>query len=188
METSPPNVSRANWPTILITGLVSLAVSVLAGMVIFLLQGREPHLVYTTTDTLPFYGENARVTGVYQITIANDGKRAVEDVVGVVTIPNGKIEQHRVFGEASLTHTETATADSMKIALPTLNPSESIQISILVTSSTNLPTRPEISLRAKGSTGTEKPRSTFPRPHGLGSIILPLRGESVPSFSRFCEG
>ena len=169
-DSSEQEAKRFPWPTILISALATLLVSVLAGMVLFFLQAREPHLVFTAADTIPFSGTN-RVIAVYQVSVTNDGKKSVDDVVCYIRIAGASIDQKRVFADPSLSYSDSVTGDAMRIEIPSLNPSESEQVSALASSQASLPSRPEVSVRGRGVMGEEKPRTTSENPFLLGFTI-----------------
>jgi hypothetical protein len=149
------------WPSRLLSALLGVAVTVVAALIVQKLQSREPHLVYSSVETAPFNGQNG-VVGIYQIVLHNDGKKELEDISCFVRIPAAKIEQYRTIVAPSLNSTTTETNDSVRAAIPSLNPGESAQISILASSSTSLPSRPEVSVRAKGVNGLEQTPATPP--------------------------
>lgn len=158
---------RMSWLTIFVSGLVTLVVSVAAGTVIYGLQSREPHLVYSTSDTLPFNGEN-RVVAVYQVSLTNDGKRSVDEVVCVIRIPGAAIEQKRVIADPSLSYTDSTLNDTLKLQISSLNPSETVHVSVLASAPSFIPTHPEVSLRAKGVLGEQTSSKGDQRPFLVG--------------------
>ena len=148
-------MKRLNLWQILVTAVVTGVVTVGTGMLLFNLQDRAPRLTYATTDTVPFSGGTAFV-GIYNIAIANDGTKEVEDVVFVIQIPGATIKQYRLLGSAAVSKEEVVTADTYTAKLSGLNPSEEASISILAESKSEMVKRPDVTLRAKGVTGAEK--------------------------------
>jgi hypothetical protein len=125
-----------------------------AALLLGKLQAHDPHLVYSSTESLPFSGPNGDVS-IYQVTISNDGKRVVENVAGEVRIPYAKIEQYKITADPLLKTDATLSGDSLTIQIPSLNPSEAVRISLLA-SGNGLPALPKVAARASGVNGTEK--------------------------------
>lgn len=75
--------SRTSWLTVLLSSVLAIAVTVVGAMIIGKLQAQEPHLIYSYTESAPISGPNS-VVSIYQVTVANDGKKEVE---GVTELP-----------------------------------------------------------------------------------------------------
>ena len=126
-------------------------------MIIGKLQAHEPHIVYSSTESLPFSGPNGDVS-IYQVILSNDGKKEVYDVACAIRIPFAKIDQYKVTANPLLNVSGAVSGDSLNIQVPNLNPSESIQISLLASGSQNLPARPQVTARGRGTVGSEQGR------------------------------
>jgi hypothetical protein len=146
------------WPR-MISALLGIAVTVIGSLILQRIQSREPHLTYSSVEAVPFNGQSG-VVGIYQVIVRNDGKGEVEDVTAYIRVPSAKIEQYRTIVAPSLTTTTSANGDSIRVNLPSLNPGEAAQISILAGNPSFLPTHPEISVRAKGVNGVEQASTT----------------------------
>jgi len=146
---------KSEWPNRIVSALLGIVVSVLGSVILGRLQAREPHLVYWSTEALPFSGQNGNVS-IYQVSVSNDGKKEISDVGCVIRVLGAKVDQYKVTANPLLNASTSISNDSVNIQIPNLNPSESVQIALLVTSSMTLPVRPEILARGKGITGTEK--------------------------------
>ncbi|HKQ06186.1 MAG TPA: tetratricopeptide repeat protein [Blastocatellia bacterium] len=166
------------WAEILITALLTGVVTIVTGLITLRLQEREPRLVYSTADTLPFAGQN-QVIGIYQLSISNEGKKEVEDVDCHVRVPDAAIGQKSISASPSINISDSVNGDTLKLHVAGLNPSETIQLSILATAQIYLPPRPEISLRGKGIPGTEKSIKENEKP-----ALLAL----VPAFAGLVAG
>lgn len=146
---------KLNWVAILLTALVTGVVTIGAGVILDRLRTREPRLVYSTLDTIPFTGEN-RVLAIYHVSIDNEGKRAVEDVACHIRIPWASIEESVVSADPAIPYDKSTEGDTLKLHFPGLNASEAAQVSVLATAASELPIRPVVSLRAKGVSGVKK--------------------------------
>jgi hypothetical protein len=123
--------SRLHWPSLGVGAAVTLIVAVAAPMVVSYLQSREPRLVFVAPEAIPFQGPGKKIA-TYSVTISNEGARVAEEVVCVVRVPGGTVDQQVVTADSSIDHRETSAGDSLKIQIPVLNPSERVRASILV--------------------------------------------------------
>jgi hypothetical protein len=87
--------------------------------------------------------------------VINSGKVEVDDVVILVKLPWGHLEQSRASAPPGVNYSEARQGDSITVTVPNLNPTEAIQVSLVVSSSSgNLPEKPDVSVRGKGVLGT----------------------------------
>jgi hypothetical protein len=171
---------RFDWATIVVTALVTGVITIATGMILYRWQRSEPHLVFSTIETIPFSGQN-QVVGIYQVSISNDGTQAVEDVSCFIRVPGANIAQKRISISPSMTYVDSGTGDNVRLQVPGINPSENIQVSFLAEAASNLPARPEVSLRAKGVSGEEKSSKNQKTPDWLSIIptVLGVLGASL---------
>jgi hypothetical protein len=148
-------MSRLNWPQIIVTAVVGGIVTVLTGIVVFRFQTREPQLVYSATEAIPLTGQ-AQVVAIYQVSINNEGKKEVEDVNLFIRVSDANIEESQISADPAIAYSDSVISDTLELQIPLMNPSESVQVSFLASAPSDLPKRPEISLRGKGVTGKEK--------------------------------
>lgn len=147
--------TKLNWVQILITAIVTLGVTIGSGLVLSYVQTSKPRLVYTTTETIPFSGQE-QVMGIYHVSISNEGRKATKDVICFVSARPAIIDQWDISADPALQYIESSTNNSLTLTLPILNPKELLQISILAMHPNSIPMVPEISLRAEGIMGIEK--------------------------------
>jgi hypothetical protein len=147
-----------NWKQILLTGLVTGAVTVLTGMALFKWQQREPRLSFSLSDTIPFEGQDEQLA-IYHVSIQNEGKREVEDVLCSVDVSPAAIKKYRVKADATLKHSEVVSNSVIQFQANGLNPNEEITLSVLASSTNAIPTRPVVSLRGKDVMGVAETRT-----------------------------
>src|SRR6266481_3799977 len=147
------------WGERIISAFLGIVVAVIAALIIGNFQAHDPHLSYSSTESVPFSGPNGDVS-IYQVTLSNDGKREVYDAACAIRIPAAKIDQFKITADPLLSASGTINGDSLNVQIPNLNPSESIQISLLASGSQNLPVRPVVTVRGKGIVGSEKSKTT----------------------------
>ena len=151
-EASSGRSFASAWVERVLAGLIGIAVSVAAALIVSRFQAREPHVVYTAAQTLPFSGPKDTL-GVYHVTVSNDGKVEVQDIRVVVRIPGAVVQQDKINADRSLKYEASIEGDAVEISTPDLNPNESIEISALASKPGDLPLQPEVSVRGKGVTG-----------------------------------
>lgn len=161
----------SNWRRTLAAAVLSVIVIVGSEVLVSKILLREPRLTYTAPESLPFNGEGKNV-GIYQLEIANRGDSVAEGLTGSVRIPTATIDNHRVVtSPAALPVEAKAEGDIVRLSALSLNPTETIHLSILASSSSALPIEPDVSVRANGVTGVRQvagisrtmPFSFFPR-------------------------
>jgi hypothetical protein len=137
---------RDQWPGVVIGLLSGLVVFIAGNLVVDWIRSDRPNLTYLAPDSIPFQGEAKKIS-TYQVIVTNEGKKAVDDVVCVVTVPDSRIEQNAVVPSSPSIEFHTAIgSDNLKLELPSLNPSESVQVSIVASGSNYLPIRPRVAL------------------------------------------
>ena len=146
---------KINWQQILVTAVITGIITVISGVILFKIQEHEPKLTYSAIETIPFEGSN-KVVGIYNVVLKNEGEKDLKDVVCVVKINKSQIDQYKVSVNPANIHSETQKDDTLTVKFAGLNPSEEATVSVLASSQSTLPKRPEVALRSVGLTGTEK--------------------------------
>ena len=156
MEISSASSSRTTkypqWQTVVLSGVVTLVVTVCAGILVFYLEARAPRLRYSVVEGIPIIGKS-KTTLTYQLAVSNDGKSVAEEVVTRFTVPGATIEQSQVAIDQANEYAMLTSDGDLRLTVPTLNPSEIVRVSLLATSSTAKPPY-QISVRGRGLTGT----------------------------------
>jgi hypothetical protein len=142
----------SNWRWTLIAAAISIVVIVAAETLVSKFSSREAKLTYTAPESLPFSGDGKKV-GIYQLEITNEGDSVAEGLTGLVRIPGAAVDNQRVSGPGALTIEAKAEGDTVRLSAASLNPGETIHVSILASSSAVLPKEPEASVRANGVSG-----------------------------------
>lgn len=151
-----PERKSSVWWSRIVSALLGITVTVAGALIVQRLETREPRLTYSSVETVPFNGPN-NVVGIYQVVLRNEGKKEVEDIGCYIRIPGAKIEQYRTITAPSLVTTDSVTNDVVRVSIPSLNPGETAQVSVLASNPSFLPIHPDISVRAKGLMGMEQP-------------------------------
>jgi hypothetical protein len=148
-----------SWPRMFAAAALTVVALVVAETVVLKISSHAPRLAYASPESLPFNGGGKNV-GVYQVEISNEGDSAAEDITGTVRIPGATVDNQRVSGPAALQVDAKTEGDTVRLAAPSLNPTETIDLSVLASAPTALPTTPEVSVRAKGLSALRKERGT----------------------------
>lgn len=148
-------MQKTNWVRNIITALISIAVTVIAGLILYYFQTKEPSLEYSVEKILPFESQSEKLN-IYHVTIVNSGNSVAEDITCKIQIVPATIKEYRINSEAPIQFTDSLGKQDIDIATNTLNPQESYRVSILATSSSTFPEKPLVKLRAKGITAVEK--------------------------------
>lgn len=135
--------------------IASVFVTVVAGLVLFFIQTKEPSIVYSFEETLPFENKNERLT-IYHITVENSGRDVASDIIATIGLNPAVIKEYRIDSDAPIEFKEQSDSVGLKIETVTLNPSEKFRVSILATSRSVFPDSPLIHIRGKGITGEKK--------------------------------
>lgn len=179
---------------IIITAIATLIVTIAAPIVIDYFKTPDFKLQYYVQDTLPFKTQTTEIAS-YQVMVKNEGAKVLEDIVCQIHIPGATINQSNFLSEFPLDFSQNCTANSLTLKIANLNPQETGTIYILATSENQLPTQPNIQLRAKGASGAKAPSTDnqeaspwyynlatvgIPLTVGLASVILLLKRELKP--------
>lgn len=143
-----------NWKSIIATAVVTGIVTVLTGMILFWVQSKEPRLVYSTVESVPFEGGQEYLS-IFQVHIRNAGKKSAEDVVLLLSLRDGEIQKSQLSINPTIKHQIKADKTSFLLEVGTLNPEEEAKASLLLNNTKGKTVVPDISLRAKGIKGVE---------------------------------
>ena len=115
---------------------------------------QTPKLMFSSINSIPFEGEENNI-GIYHVEVFNDGKTTIHNIDCVIIIEGSKIEDYILSVEPSISYNEIQIEDTFYLNIPMLNSEERISVSLLTTSIGALPTKPVVSLRGEGVTGSE---------------------------------
>lgn len=142
----------SSFKIIVITALITGAVSVITGMILFYLQRGEPRLTYDFKDTIPFMGDKEKLA-IYQVTIRNSGKKMVNSIDCCISIEPASIKEKQLSLQPTIKFQDNISGGKYDIHLNYLNPMEEVIILLLASAQGLLPSKPSISLRGEGIIG-----------------------------------
>lgn len=144
----------------LIGGLVSLAVTVIGGVGVYLLTvSRETasveDLVYLVSAPARF-ATGEREVRIQTVAIYNNGTAPARDVRASIVMPGTPVVLGRDIrfsaGEAANVSVDTTKPESVTLRVPVLTPNENISVSYLVQGGAS--TEPEVSVKSASTTGS----------------------------------
>ena len=149
---------RINWTQIIVTAVLTGLVTIITGMILFNLQTNKPKLTFDAPETSPFQGTGKNFA-IYNVTISNTGGTNIGNVVGVIQIPDSSLDEIKVTAAPSLNYKTNITSGTLTVDIPDLNPTESLTVSILATSQSEMNKSPDVSVRGTGIIGEKKTSS-----------------------------
>lgn len=141
-----------NWKSIIATAIITGAVTVATGMILFWWQSDKSDLTYNSIQSIPF-DDASNALFIQQIEIKNSGDKPVDDVVLVISFTNEAIDKSRIVIDKAISHKKESDGKSITLSIDSLNPSEGANVSILYKSSSPYSNGAAISLRGKGVAG-----------------------------------
>lgn len=157
-----------NWKSILATALVTGLVTVVTGMALYYFQLREPELLFSMDQSFPFQGEKETLL-IQNLNLYNKGARSVDSVVATIDFDAATIRQHRLTIDPAIEYKEALKDGEYRLEITSLNPEDSVQISLLTVSPSGGPAPAKVSVRGTGVTG--KPTS-IDRQESKKSVLL----------------
>jgi len=152
--TDKENTKKGALSTILITGLVSLAVGVGSGLFINYFTEKRPKLTYDITTQEVFTGQVNNI-GIFAFRVSNDGKKEIENLLCQLNFSEGKITERRVGGIPVSARTVGGSDEEIEVSVPFLNPNEHFSVQVLLGDVKEPLVRPSIEIRGKGIVGKE---------------------------------
>jgi len=150
-----------NWKSIIATAVITGIVTIVTGMLLFKIQDREPELLYSVEESVPFKGQKETIA-IHRYIINNNGDDAVKNVVADIKIEGAQFKQHKIQADGSLPVKEIFEPTHYRVEIESLNPSEKVTISLLV-GGVGDRIRPTVSVRGDGIRGqlVKEKKDTF---------------------------
>lgn len=166
--------------TIILTGLVSLAVGVGTTFAIDFFKGRTAKLEFEIVSSSSFVGPTQKFAFV-TVNVTNSGSRELESVSAEIDWKGGDLVEAKHEGFPANGLKEKKTNSSLQVELPFLNPGESGKIFVLINLTSEVFSKPSVTLRSKGVTGVERTYDNKTRTSSWMSL-LPLLSVLVVFF------
>jgi len=160
-----------NWKSIIATAVVTGVVTIGTGMLLFLWQNKEPELTYNYVKSIPFDDSGNQVF-IQQFEVLNSGDETAEDISLIIKFPVAKIEKSNIRIDNAIKHTKNIKDDSITLLIESLNPSEGLNLSVLLKGQSKSISEPDVSLRAKGVVGVKVGSSKSEIKSALGVALI----------------
>jgi hypothetical protein len=130
------------------------AISAVVGTLWF---NSKPHLQVQSSEVVKFDGDKSKY-GIATVTILSDGASESENIECSILLPGTVDLQCKpdILGAKS-----SIVGDTANVSLPLLNPTERLTITLLSSTPSMLPDRPQVSVRAKGIVGDTSPKTSY---------------------------
>lgn len=141
-----------NWKSIIATAMITGAVTVITGMILFWWQSDKSELTYNSIQSIPF-DDASNSLYIQQVEIRNSGDKPVDDVILSISFTEEVIEKSRIVINKAISHKKESNENSITLRIDSLNPNEGANVSVLYKSNSSSSSGAAISLRGKGVTG-----------------------------------
>ena len=138
----------------LLVALFSVIVTIVGA---YWYTNKSPRLYFTVSDALPVKTETENMA-FYRYSVVNEGNKEAVEVACVIKVPDTTIRQHQIKLPPGLKYKEQVKGDTMEVELSSINPGESVDVSLVVFAapSTSLPKQIIPSVRGRDVTGELK--------------------------------
>jgi len=140
------------WKTLLIIIILPLAIGFFSSIMATQFQIKEPKIQYIATVST--FTTDERSYGIYNFLLTNSGNNYADDVIMLVNFGDKLVYQTKLDIDPTIKHTEILSNNSYELDINTLNPKDTVKITLFAQKNTPLPNAPTIQVRGKGVTGT----------------------------------
>lgn len=144
--------NKIDWKNNIITALISIIVTVIAGGILFYIQSDKTELSYSFEKIEPFDNQTEKLT-IYHIQLVNSGSTTIDDIEGCISLDSASIAEYKTSSQNLLKIKDSIKNGKILISIKSLNKGEKCKISILAKSLNKFPTEPTVQFRAKGLLG-----------------------------------
>jgi hypothetical protein len=136
-----------NIGTIAITAVVTLLVTVIAGLVVEYLKRVKPKLKYSIKESVPIILEGNNV-GANVIEISNPSTKTVKDIVLKVRAVGVEIKNGGVNTVKGLDYSVKESGNELEVVIPFLKFKDYLSITTILEGKYSIPRRPDITVRS----------------------------------------
>jgi len=136
-----------NFGTIAITAVVTLLVTIVAGLVVEYLKRAKPKLKYSIKESIPITLEGNNV-GANFIEISNPSTKTVKDIVLKVKAADVEIKNGGVNTVKGLEYSINEGKSELEIVIPFLKFKDYLSITTILEGKYSIPRKPDITVRS----------------------------------------
>lgn len=172
--------NKIDWKNNLITALISIVVTVIAGGILFYVQSDKTELSYSFERIEPFDNQTEKLT-IYHIQLVNSGTATIDDIEGCISLDSASIAEYKTSSQTLLKIKDSINKGKILISIKSLNKEEKCKISILAKSVNKFPNEPTVQFRAKGILGIKSEESVTKKSKkkALNDPILIIMASSI---------
>lgn len=153
--------SKSTLGAHLLTGAISLGTGIAVVVFTQYLTEKKVSLEYETIASSLFDGKTQK-TAILQVNITNAGKKEIENITSNIAFTKATIIEPKLLSAHGEAHTLQHKGSQLEAKSNYLNPGETVSIQMLIAPVGNSVENPEISIRSKGITATQR-RDLQPR-------------------------
>src|SRR5579864_2298435 len=133
--------------TVFLTALVTLVVTVLAGVALDYVRHARLKVTYLVKDAVPIDLDGKRV-GAYLVAVSNACKRVVRDVTCHIQAPPARLRNGGISASQGLQYTTTDSEEGIQLSIPYLKPGDDLQVTVIAEHPFHIPTAPDVAVRS----------------------------------------
>ena len=133
--------------TIIITSLITLVITVIAGIAVEYFKKVKPKLEYSIKESIPIELEN-KMVGANVIYVNNPSSRPVKDLTITIKATGSTIKNGGIKSTTGLGYELKEEGDAIKIVIPFLKSKDYISLTSIMESRYNVPKKPEVTIRS----------------------------------------
>lgn len=136
-----------NIETIIVTALVTLVVTVLAGIAVEYFKKIKPKLIYSIKESIPI-ALNEKKIGANVIEVHNPSSKTVKDITVRIKSSGVDIKNSGVNSTTGLDYDIVEMGDSIEVKIPFLKFKDYVSITTIMEDRYHIPNKPEVTIRS----------------------------------------
>lgn len=146
---------KNNWKSIIWSAIITGIITLLTTLGINYFSSKKTSLSYLTQTSISFQKDSLNVR-IYNLELVNDGDEIVENINGQIEFDGQHITNYKLTNSPVLNITDTVLNNAYKVQISSLNPTEKVTMSFLISSPNQVDSLPIVDFRAKGLSGQLK--------------------------------
>jgi hypothetical protein len=146
---------KTSLKTIIISALVTGIITVLATLLLNYFSSKEKKLSYLAQTSIPFQKDSLNVR-IYNLDLINEGDEVIENIKGLIQFNGQIVSDYKLEASPVLSIHDSLFKNKYEVSVASLNPSEKITLSFLISSPNQVDSLPKVDFRANGLSGKTK--------------------------------
>ena len=165
--------------TIFLTALVTLVVTVLAGVALDYIRHGRPKVAYSVEDAVPIALEGKSL-GAYLVSLSNPSKRVVRDVTCHIQAPPATLRNGGITTSQGLQYSVTEGDKRIELSIPYLRRGDELRATVIA-EGYYVPKTPDVAIRSPQDVTITLEYAIRPRPLQIGFFTAALVASVVAS-------